>query len=214
MKRMSPDELRQAIFNHVQPLYRGTFDRVGSLKAQLKDLFGFGADDRFQHALPYGLSVKPHSGMFAYFLNLLGKAGSPVILGHLDKHRPEPAAEGEVILYALTADRQLLPVKLTLNPDGTFVLYAKTKIQIGSASAAQPLVLGTELQTLLANLLTKVSDLSDKVAKHTHVGNLGYPTAPPATAAEFSALKGNFDQLKASPVQDGKILSDKSFTEK
>lgn len=214
MRNYTPDEIRQAILNHVQPLYRGAFDRTSKLSAQLKELIGFGTGDRVQHAMPYGLVSKPYSGILAYFLNLLGKSQAPVIVSHLDRDRPDPAAEGEVILYCLSADRTLTPVRATLSPDGKFVLYAQTKIQIGSKDSDQPLVLGTELKDLLSTVLAKLSQLSDEVAKHQHMGNLGYNTPPPVTAATFSTLKETFDQLKASPVDDKVILSDKSFTEK
>lgn len=44
-------------------------------------------------------------------------------------------------------------------------------------------------------------------AAHTHIGNLGYPTAPPDQAAQYEAIK-------ASPVDDDAMLSDLSKTEK
>lgn len=52
------------------------------------------------------------------------------------------------------------------------VTIASKKVQIGSTSAAEFLVLGTTLQSLLTSFSTQL-------LAHTHVGNLGAPTGPP-----------------------------------
>jgi hypothetical protein len=58
-------------------------------------------------------------------------------------------------------------------------------VMIGSDSASQPLVLGTQLLTALTNLLTYLTS-------HTHTGNLGAPTSPPLippnTSVDFSQI--------------------------
>lgn len=90
------------------------------------------------------------------------------------------------------------------------------KVGIGRSTAipTEPLVLGTVLQTLLTNVLAKLEDLSDKIANHAHIGNLGYQTSIPLTSAEFLTLEADFLSYKESPVQDGLVLSDIAFTEK
>jgi len=90
------------------------------------------------------------------------------------------------------------------------------KVGIGrnTSTPTQPLVLGTVLQTLLSNVLDKLKELSDQIANHTHIGNLGYATSVPLTAAEFLVLEADFLGYKVSPVDDALVLSDIAFTEK
>lgn len=84
----------------------------------------------------------------------------------------------------------------------------------GDTVPTENLVLGQELKTLLVDILTQLSDLSLKISTHTHIGNLGYPVSAPNEAADFITIQGEFDNLKASPVEDEVILSDFAFTEK
>ena len=77
------------------------------------------------------------------------------------------------------------------------VLYLSNgKIQLGSEASDENMVLGKVLKTFLSELL-------QDIATHTHPG-IG---SPPSNSADFISLK-------ASPVDDSKILSDVSFTEK
>ena len=55
---------------------------------------------------------------------------------------------------------------------GNKVVVASGGVKVGSASAAQKLVLGTMLDTNVKSFLMALST-------HTHVGNLGAPTSPP-----------------------------------
>lgn len=93
-------------------------------------------------------------------------------------------------------------------------LTSDTKIYLSNADAAptENVVLGQQLKALLTEILTQVGTLAEKIASHTHTGNLGYPTAPPDQAADFSSLKSEFDNLKSSPVEDEAILSKLTFT--
>jgi len=193
-ERSTRESIRRSVLAVVQPLYRGTFDGVTKLSAKLRDLVPFGNADRVQLASPYGFASSPRSGVFAYFLNLLGNSQAPVIVSHLDLNRPIPN-DGETILYCLNADLTLSPIRFTLQPDGTMIAAATT-IKLGSASAVNPVLLGTDLQALLSSMLADISSLSEKVSEHQHTGNLGYPTSPPVTASDFVTLKGSFDTLK------------------
>lgn len=84
---------------------------------------------------------------------------------------------------------------------GAIILKAATLIRIGSETSAEPLLLGLIMQGLLSSML-------DAIAVHTHVApSGGGTTTPPDNFATFTALK-------ASPVDDGGILSGKAFTEK
>lgn len=60
-------------------------------------------------------------------------------------------------------------------------------VMIGSDSASQPLVLGTQLLTALTNLLTYLTS-------HTHTGNLGAPTSPPLIPPNASV---DFSQINS-----------------
>lgn len=77
------------------------------------------------------------------------------------------------------------------------VLYLSNgKIQLGSEASSENMVLGQVFKQF-------ASDLLDALATHTHPG-IG---SPPSNMSKFTALK-------SSPVQDEKILSSISFTEK
>ena len=134
---------------------------------------------------PYGIASKAPTGT----LNVVAKSGSHVgnrmVIGHRDKNRPGDLSEGESVLYS----------------SGGMKVYTRNgKIQIASENSDNPLVLGNELKDLLSQVLQLIAD-------HTHVGNLGAETSEPINSGDFLVLK-------ASPVDDGVILSDKVFTEK
>jgi uncharacterized protein involved in type VI secretion and phage assembly len=61
---------------------------------------------------------------------------------------------------------------MTLKGAGTTLVVGSSGVKIG-AGAAEPLVLGNALKAALDNLVLSLNT-------HTHVGNLGAPTAPPA----------------------------------
>jgi len=65
------------------------------------------------------------------------------------------------------------------------ITIKSSAIKIGSDSATEPLVLGTQLLTALTNLLLWLST-------HTHTGNLGAPTSPPlvppSSSVDFSQI--------------------------
>ena len=90
---------------------------------------------------------------------------------------------------------------LEISPDGTLSMELETDldidagghvhvtsgdIKLGSASSAEPLVLGTAFMTLFNALITIFN-------AHMHVGNVGAPTGPPltpATAMSAAQLSG------------------------
>lgn len=104
--------------------------------------------------------------------------------GHYDEGRPT-TEDGESILY---------------DAYGHIVYLSQTKMQFGSKTSANPMMLGDIVQAMLSSFLQDVS-------VHKHIGNLGYYTAVPDNATAYT-------DLKASPVDDGAIISDKTFTEK
>ena len=72
-------------------------------------------------------------------------------------------------------------------------------MRFGSKTSASPMVLGDIIKQCLSSFM-------NAYALHTHVGNLGFPTAPPDNAATVTALK-------ADPIDNGAINSTKCFTE-
>lgn len=150
-------------------------------------------------------------------------------------------ADGEndlaFVISRLSSKEDKLPLKAV---DGHLVLKSKSgkqawltsnsKIYLskGNTTPTQNLVLGQELKTLLSYVLAQLADQADKlkqlsndISTHNHIGNLGYPVSAPLNAAAFTAAatqfdtkKTNFENKKASPVDDQVILSDLAFTEK
>jgi hypothetical protein len=60
---------------------------------------------------------------------------------------------------------------------------------------------GTEPFVLGATFVKMMKKLIQAIIAHTHIGNLGAPTAPPINAPQFA-------ELMSSPIGDKKILSD------
>ena len=107
-----------------------------------------------------------------------------ISLGNFDENRPT-TNDGETILY---------------DAYGHIVYLSETKMQFGSKTSAENMVLG---QVFKAPMSSTLQD----IAVHKHIGNMGYLTSPPDNAADFEALK-------ASPVDDEGVLSDIAFTQK
>lgn len=117
---------------------------------------------------------------------------------------PEMAVEDHTVVRAIPEK------KLYLGSD------TKTLVQ-KNGSLTDPLenvVLGQVLKTLLVDILSELSLLSQNIIEHTHIGNLGIQTTVPNNNPDFEDNKSVFDAKKASPVQDELILSDIFFTEK
>jgi hypothetical protein len=86
-----------------------------------------------------------------------------------------------------------------------------------TTSATENLVLGQELKTYLAAVHEQLEAILDVLIAGTHVltTSPGNPTAPnPAEISKFAQAKADLAALKASPVDDDKLLSDIWFTEK
>lgn len=154
------------------------------------------------------------SGVFSF-----PQVGDLVLVGFADG-----SVDYAFVLRRLTAIEEKIPVQAL---DGSLVMKASagtkawmvsdTKINLtkGSDNPTENLVLGQQLKTLLSNILTNLSDLNQKLSTHQHVSSApGAATSAPITATDYVTLKTAFDNLKASPVQDEKILSSIAFTEK
>lgn len=133
---------------------------------------------------PYGVSSRAPAGTSCLTIPVAGDPTHINIAGHFDESRPT-TKDGECILY---------------DANGHIIYLSESKMQFGSKSSANPMMLGDIVLKLL-------SDLLELIANHRHVGNLGYQTSEPLTQMQFL-------QLKESPVDDEKIISNKCFTEK
>ena len=134
---------------------------------------------------PFGLASNAPDDTVSVVGRVGEHFGARYVLGHRDQNKPKFQATGETVLY---------------NAFGQQIYLSNGKIQIGTKSSAEPLVLGNVFKTMMDTLLTQL-------AEHTHIGNLGYNTSPPNNAEEFV-------QLQESPIDDKSILSNVSFTEK
>lgn len=130
---------------------------------------------------PYGLVSRAPRGTLSVTARQGEHAGNRIVIGHRDRDKPEVQG-GEVQLY---------------NQFGQAIYLKNGSVHLGEASASKPAVLGDDLKAMLEQLI-------DAIASHTHVGNLGFPTAPPVEAAQFSSIK-------SSNLSNDKILCDSIF---
>lgn len=133
---------------------------------------------------PFGVSSRAPKDTDSVIAGVGGDVTHLIMLGHFDKNKPE-TEDGETILY---------------DAYGHIIYLSQDKIQIGSKSSDENLVLGQVFKELAKQWLQIDSE-------HDHIGNMGYKTSPPTQAADYL-------DLKASPVEDELVLSDVSFTEK
>jgi hypothetical protein len=115
---------------------------------------------------------------------------------------PTTAHDGSTVLRALAG-------KMAWLTSDTAIYLSR-----GDTEPTENVPLGQVLKTLLSQVLAELKALSDTLASHTHIGNLGYPTAPPTQAAAITAHGAVFNAKKGNPVDNEGILSDVSFTEK
>lgn len=132
---------------------------------------------------PYGISSRAPPGTSALIVPLDANPTNLNIAGFFDDSRPA-TEDGETILY---------------NQFGQLVYLSNGKIQIGSKSSDEPLVLGNVFKQLMDQLLSAL-------AEHVHPVPDG-TSGPPDNAAVYSSLQ-------ESPIDDNSILSDVAFSEK
>lgn len=143
-----------------------------------------GSIPNLRNIQPFGVASRAPAGT-ALLVSPVGNDPSHLnVIGAFDANRPS-LEDGESMLY---------------DAYGHIVYLSQSKMQFGSKSSSENMVLGQVFKTMMDTLLTAI-------ATHTHIGNLGYQTTPPDNAADFT-------NLKASPIDDDAILSDKAFTEK
>lgn len=134
---------------------------------------------------PFGLTSRAPKGTPTLILPVNFDATHSVSIGNFDEDRPT-GDDGETLLY---------------DAYGHVIYMSQTKIQVGSKTSAENMVLGQVAKLFYQMLLTQLQ-------AETHIsGPPGFPTSPPVNAPAYASLK-------ASPIDDDAILSDKVFTEK
>lgn len=135
---------------------------------------------------PYGISSRAPQGTISVNVRVGEHIGNRMTIGHRDAARPA-VGPGEVVLY---------------DQFGHQIYLSSSKIQVGSASSAHPMVLGDILKSALSQVISAL-------ASHTHISTApGAPTMPPDPGT-ISTLNG----VNSSPIGDGAVLSKKVFTE-
>ena len=96
-------------------------------------------------------------------------------------------------------------------------ITGQNKVNITKTDAIpdQNLVLGQVFKKFASDLIDRIKDALDILAVETHTSTMpGFPTSPPTQAAQYTALKGQLDSLKNSPIVDEAILSSYAYTSK
>ena len=186
---MMEDDLRNMIRKEIRemlaPILLGFIvSNESNMTSTIKRMQSEGPIARTRNIQPFGISSRAPTNTTCLTIPISGDPTHLIMVGHYDSNKPS-CNDSETILY---------------DAYGHLIYLSQNKMQFGSKTSANPMMLGDIVQTLFENIL-------DKIAAHRHIGNLGYQTSPPDNATEFEALK-------ASPVQDGSIISSKAFTEK
>jgi hypothetical protein len=177
--------IRQVIRTELAPILMGTVQSNESQTRSTAQRFTSETPiGNMRSIQPYGISSRAPKQTPGLIVPVNADATHLLLLGHFDEQRPV-GADGETFLY---------------NQFGQMVYLSDGKIQVGTKTSAENLVLGQVFKTFMSEFL-------QQFIEHTHVGNLGYETAPPSNAEDVVALK-------ESPIDDSAILSDLAFTEK
>lgn len=127
---------------------------------------------------PYGYASRAKKGTTQVNARMGEHVGNRIVIGHRDGGRPKDLAEGESVIYS---------------SGGLKVYMRNGKIQIGSSTSADPIVLYNELKTLMESILTHIM-------AHTHIGNMGFETSQPLNNTDFTADKGNIPTIASAKV--------------
>ena len=186
---MTDSEIRSMIRREIKevlaPILMATLvSNESSLRSSASRFKGDSPVGNLRNIQPFGFSSRAPANTDCLIIPVAGDPSHLNMVGHFDKTRPEVDADGQSIMY---------------DAFGHIIFLSENKMQFGSKSSLNPMMLGDIVQNLLSNFL-------DKTATHLHTGNLGYLTTAPTNAEDF-------ENLKSSPVDDGKIISHKCFTE-
>jgi len=114
---------------------------------------------------------------------------------------PKQAITGDTVLESLITKKLWLSSKNRIN------------LSESDAEPTENLVFGQIFKSFASDLLTIISTKFDNSSQHTHIGNLGIKTTPTDKAVDDQTSKADIDQLKSSPIDNGEILSELSYTD-
>lgn len=158
-------------------------------------------------------NVGPESGDFEFpsvgdlciICNIEGDDDQSYVIKRLSSRAdkiPNTALSGDKVNRALSGKKFWLTSSLRLN------------LSRGDTQPTENLVLGQIFKSFSSSLLASLATFAQNAADHVHIDSLGYLVSKTTIESEFLARKGEYDSLKASPIDDEAILSDLSFTEK
>lgn len=169
MRTLTREDIWRAVSGFIQPLSQGMFESVDGVIAKVQAITENKTTEHSLHTMPFGLVSNPAQGVKAFVLNLLGQVTAPVIVAHFDQNRPTQT-QGGTTLYSSSADGTTIKVTVALNPDGTLIITAPTKVQV----VCDDIELGEgTLQKILNG-----QAFQTRYNAHTHIV-LGIPTSSP-----------------------------------
>jgi len=178
--------IRQVIKQELAPILMGSVvSNESSSRSTIQRFATESPIGNLRSIQPYGVSSRAPAGTQGLIVPVRSDPTHLNLVGHFDEGKPT-TNDGETILY---------------DAYGHVIYLSQTKMQFGSKSSAQNMVLGQIFKTAFAKALL------DQLQLETHTGNLGYPTSVPNNAAQYL-------EIENSPIDDNAILSDKAFTEK
>lgn len=178
--------IRREIREALTPIMMGFIESNESVqRSTIRRMSMEGAITNVRSIQPFGFSSKAPPKTEGLMIPVNGDATHINMVGHFDKDKPSVQTDGESLMY---------------DSFGHMVYLSEAMMQFGSKNSANPMMLGDIVQELFSTMLELISN-------HVHIGNLGYPVGAMSTKSELV-------QLKASPIDDGAIISDKCFTEK
>lgn len=188
---MDKTGLRNFILTIVKPLMSGKL--VNQNRDGRSDLDNTASGDPdelspgYRHTSPFGLIAGVPRGVSSFYQALFGSGHEGIILGFFHKLRPTPTT-GQTIVYSTTPDGNTISVTIYLNPDGTLVITAPTKVTVVSPlvdigdAALEKVLNGETFQTRFNN--------------HQHLGNLGVPTGTPIVQSPAGDLSAKVKAAK------------------
>lgn len=192
---MSFEMIKAWVSRYIQPVSRGEFNQTIKDKVKLTNLIPSGTRDDFTNTSLYGIVSKTPKKVFGFFLNLMGDHNAPLIFAHLDKVKPVPQKDGEIIWYCRKSDGTTFPVKMTFDPDG--ILNIETDVSVNIIS--KNVTINCENATVTATTKAKIASDDVEVGngalektvngetylpfynQHIHLDFLGLPTNQPVT---------------------------------
>ena len=144
-------------------------------------------------------AVGPDAGVFQF-----PSVGDLVLIGFVDGNEDEA-----FVMRRLTSREDSIPLgvedgRLTMRSLSGKKVFLSSDTEINLVRGDQP---GGESVVLGNTFREAYSEHLMVDSTHTHIGNLGYATAPPMQAPDYLAIK-------QSPVDDAEMLSDLVKTEK